>query len=101
MFLKSNTRKKNTNYLNTKNTFTGYIFGEISRNYYSDFQRKNDVFNKNILFINRDPDFYFESLKITVLESYKITLFKDLIGIIIEAKVAENGLFSLFRDFEL
>ena len=37
-----------------------------------------------------------------LLESTKITLFKDLLEKQIEAKVAENGFFfALFRDFEL
>ena len=37
-----------------------------------------------------------------LLESPKITLFKDLVGKIIEDKCAENGyFFALFRDFEL
>ena len=36
-----------------------------------------------------------------LLESSKITLFKDLVGKIIEAKVREITFFSLFRDFEL
>ena len=36
-----------------------------------------------------------------VLELPKITLFKDLVGKIIEAKVEENCFFVLFRDFEL
>ena len=37
-----------------------------------------------------------------LLESSKITLFKDLIGKIIAGKVPANGFFfALFRDFEL
>ena len=37
----------------------------------------------------------------SLLESSKIILNKDLARKIIEAKVAKNGFFAFFRDFEL
>ena len=40
-------------------------------------------------------------LGLLILKSFKISLFQDLVGKIIEAKVAEYDFFAFFRYFEL